>query len=317
MGPGPQLSTVNLATTMATTIPSAITSMITAIPKLDDSNWFTWIKKMKMIFLAAGLEGIISGSPPTDTDQRTRWDTLNRQMLAYLYIAISDDFQYLVEDETTASDGWIKLQEYFQRSTFGARMMARREFYEITHDSSRPLSQYIHSVTAAKKKLESLGCTVSDTELKDVLLIHLHSSYDPVRITILAQKTEPSLDDIKIILTSSAASDGIITKTEPVDEVLVTCIDHSKKAIPVDDKGFRWCDTDRDGVCHRCGRSGHIAARCMYNMPQLVKDWIMSSRFPLPSSSVPEPKEPDEQAGYVYSSLSDPLSGDRLGPILL
>ena len=47
--------------TMAT-IPTIVTTMITPTPKLNDSNWFTWIKKMKMVFLAAGLDGIASGS---------------------------------------------------------------------------------------------------------------------------------------------------------------------------------------------------------------------------------------------------------------
>ena len=173
----------------------------------------------------------------------------------------------------TASDGWMKLVEYFQRSTFGARMVAQKEFYEIPHDPSCPLSQYIHTIMTAKQKLESLNCSVSDTELKDLLIMHLHPSYDPVCITILAQKKEPSLNDIKSILLSS--SDIKVEDME--DHVLAAHVDHSKKVGPVDNKGFRWSDTDRDGVCHCCGHSGHIAARCMFNMPQSVKDWIMSS----------------------------------------
>ena len=271
---------------------------------------------MKMVFLAAGLDGIASGSPPSEKPQKEKWDLLDQQMLAYLYMAISDDFQYLVEDEATASAGWKKLVEYFQRSTLGARMVARKEFYEITHDPSRPLSQYIHSVMAAKKKLEALNCSVSDTELKDVLLMRLHSSYDPVRITILAQKTEPSLEDIKSILISSSTSD---IKTEAMEDVLATRIDRSKKVGPIDDKGFRWADVDRDGVCHRCGRPGHIAARCIYHMPQSVKDWIMSSRVPSPSPASPPLASPSpvsqEHAGFAYGVPYDPDSG--VGPCLL
>ena len=84
-------------------IPTTITTMITSNPKLDESNWFTWIKQMKMVFLAAGLDGIVSGSLPTEKSQKEKWDTLDWQVLAYLYMAISDDFQYLVEDKATAS----------------------------------------------------------------------------------------------------------------------------------------------------------------------------------------------------------------------
>ena len=102
------------------TIPSSVITMVTTIPKLNNSNWFTWIKKLKMVFLAAGLDGIASRSPPTDLDLKAKWDLLDRQMLAYLYISIEDDFQYLVEDENTTSAAWKKLKDYFQRSMLGA-----------------------------------------------------------------------------------------------------------------------------------------------------------------------------------------------------
>jgi hypothetical protein len=87
--------------------------MITSNPKLNDSNWFTWIKKMKMVFLAAGLDGIVSGSIPSEKAQKEKWDKLNVLMLSHIYIAIEEDFQYLVENEDTLSAGWVKLKEYF------------------------------------------------------------------------------------------------------------------------------------------------------------------------------------------------------------
>ncbi|KAL1658177.1 hypothetical protein GGF50DRAFT_121116 [Schizophyllum commune] len=41
----------------------------------------------------------------------------------------------------------------------------------------------------------------------------------------------------------------------------------------VDDKGYRWCNVNGDD-CHRCGRAGHIAAFCMYNMPEAIRQKI-------------------------------------------
>ncbi|KIM45014.1 hypothetical protein M413DRAFT_9200 [Hebeloma cylindrosporum] len=116
------------------TIPIAVTTMITTNPKLNNSNWFSWIKKMKMVFLAAGLDGIVSESIPTEKPKKDKWDQLNALMLPYLYMAIEEDFQYLVEDEDMASAAWEKLKAYFQHSTLGARMVAWKEFYDIQHD---------------------------------------------------------------------------------------------------------------------------------------------------------------------------------------
>lgn len=42
-----------------------------------------------------------------------------------------------------------------------------------------------------------------------------------------------------------------------------------------DEKGYRWCDPSNENCCHRCGRSGHIAARCVYDMPPDIKDWVL------------------------------------------
>ena len=122
---------------------------------------------------------------------------------------------------------------------------------------------------AAKSKLISLGCTITDTEVMDVLLMRLDSSYHPVHITILSQKSEPKLKDVKAILTASSASDDIIIKNEPVEEVLAAAhVDHSKNVSQVDDRGSCWCNMDHDGVCHCCGHPGHIATRCMYSEGQ-------------------------------------------------
>jgi len=155
-------------------------------------------------------------------------------MLPYLFVAIKEDFQYLVEDENTVLAAWTKLKNHFQCSTLGVRMVAQKEFYDITHDPSRLIFPYVQSVLAAKKKLTSLGCTITDTEVMDILLIRLNPSYHPVRITIFSQKSEPKLEDVKTILTASSASDNIIIKNEPVEELLAAAhVDCLKKICTV------------------------------------------------------------------------------------
>jgi hypothetical protein len=125
--------------------------------------------------------------------------------------------------------------------------------------------------------------------------MNLHASYHPIRTTILSHKEEPSLSEIKGILTGASSSVTAI-KSEPLDIALATrapwasrkptnstsssCPTSSSRPTSSsghgrDEKGFRWCDPTNEGHCHRCGRSGHIAARCIYDMPQQIKDWVM------------------------------------------
>jgi len=179
-----------------TTIPSAVTTLISSLPKLNNSNWFLWSKKMKMVFLAAELPGIVGGNVPTEPREKTAWDRRDTMMLAYLFMVIEEDLQYLVEEEESASVAMKKLREHFERSTMSMQIMARRELYDIVHDVSKSISHYVQSLLAARQKLEAFGCKIDDTEFKDVLLMHLHSSLHSIRTS-----TQAVIDvDVLVIL---------------------------------------------------------------------------------------------------------------------
>jgi hypothetical protein len=53
-------------------------------------------------------------------------------------------------------------------------------------------------------------------------------------------------------------------------------------------KDFNWLNSEnQEGVCFRCGKSGHAAPHCIYDMPKEVKDRILAS------STVKLPKTED------------------------
>jgi hypothetical protein len=274
---------------------SAVASILPSVPMLTDDNWFAWCKKMKMFLLGAGMAPVATGSgAPSDTKAKAEYNKVDGQLVAYIFTKVSEEHQYLVEDCDTGTAAWAALKKHFEKSTMGHRMAARREFYNINHDPSLPISQYIQAVTTARVKLTAYEVTVEDKEFIDVLLMNLHESYHHVRSSILMEATEPALDRIKNMLTGSAAA---TTDTTPIKvelanrafgpggrmgrsggrpgagQVGVSDVRPGR----VDAKGYTWSDTTNSGGCHRCGRTGHIAARCMYNMPDHVKEWIMSS----------------------------------------
>jgi len=55
--------------------------------------------------------------------------------------------------------------------------------------------------------------------------------------------------------------------------------------------------------CHRCGRSGHIAARCIYDMPQHIKDWVMHN-------SPRERANTVQRVHFTPSNWNDPNNSD-------
>lgn len=292
---------------------------------------------MKMFFMGAGIEGIASGERPLEGKELTEWKALDKMLMAYIYNKVQESYQYLVEDLESGREAWIKLKEHFEASTMGNRMAARAAFYDITHDTSRPISFYIQSLTTAAAKMKALGCTMDDIKFKDVLLMCLDSSFEAIRMNALSLKPEPSLDDIKGMLSRSTAAMATI-KIEEQDYALAARGRQQRSGNtggPVggnltDDQGYHWCDPNSIG-CHRCGRSGHRAYRCMYSMPKQVKDWLIVNRSS--SHSPPRPPSPPHhaaQAGvhsnhyaeqshfahyhsYSHSSSSNP----ELGPLLI
>lgn len=271
-------------------LPASAMPLLDKVPDLDDTNWYKWSKGMNNFFMGAGIEGIADGDIPEDAGELKMWKALDRMIMAHIYTKVTEQFHYLIEEFSSAKDAWAALKGHFEASTMGNRMAARQEFYGITHDTFRPISFYVQSLSAARSKMEALGCIVSDTEFKDVLLMHLDSSFESIRIQALALSTEPSLADIKGMIARSTAATATI-KTEEQDFALAA---HGRPHPPrgsgkmdgegmVDENGNRWCD-NAGPDCRRCGRSGHIATYCMYNMPHLVRDWVARHRGRSPHS---------------------------------
>jgi len=89
-------------------------------------------------------------------------------------------------------------------TTFACCVELCKVFYDTKHDPSKPIEIYIHKVINAKAQLTTMGHKVDDIEVKDVILMNLHSTYETVKLSLLTQPTEPSLNVICSILTSSS-----------------------------------------------------------------------------------------------------------------
>ncbi|TFY55406.1 hypothetical protein EVG20_g9328 [Dentipellis fragilis] len=105
-------------------IPSSISAILTAVPILDGSNWFNWMKPMKMVFLTAGLIGITSGMKLMGVKELAEWMAKDMQMIAYIFAKVSPEFRYLIKDLESAEAAWKALKEKFEKLTMGSQMVA-------------------------------------------------------------------------------------------------------------------------------------------------------------------------------------------------
>ncbi|KAJ3560336.1 hypothetical protein NP233_g10907 [Leucocoprinus birnbaumii] len=307
-------------------IPSIAISLHNSVPLLEGQhNWPAFKRSMTMFFSGAKVTHVITGSPPAEDDAKySDWQSLDEQLSAFIFAKLDQELWYLVQDdddESTPSGRafWARLKAHFEKSTIGCRVQARRHLYhDITHDPSKPVGVFIHEVVTAAQKLKSMGCTVEDKEITDIILMGLDSSYDHVRTTLLVLDKELKLEDVKKHLASAASvvppstSHGALAasskpRSYPRSSSYGPASSTSHSPSPIDSKGFRWCNPSNEGHCHRCGRAGHIAARCIFDMPQEVKDWVMTT-----SSRNRHPEI--QKANSAFHFLSSPVGSPSGSP---
>lgn len=275
-------------------------------------------------------------------------EAMDSSILFFVWGSLADDFKYLADDKDTALDAWKAILNQFQKSNIGHRLQARQALYTISHDPSKPISHYINSVEKAVSVLRDLSVKIEDLELGDILLMNLHESYSTVRTTILTAKEEPDLATIKSILLSSSVSaltsaptinvkqEADITQAANIARSghrfkptpsLPTPIPSAplppsrSQSHPVDSKGFRWCNPVNEGHCHRCGRAGHVARLCIFDMPQHIKDWVMRGPPLSPSSRSPSPVQDQQTSHLAYThqdeeDYNEGFADNILGPLL-
>ncbi|KAK7016626.1 hypothetical protein R3P38DRAFT_3275819, partial [Favolaschia claudopus] len=130
--------------------------------------------------LTVSLMGPIgpNGGPGTEADNLS----LDRMIIPHLYSHVHEDYQYLVEDQVSATAAFKSLKGHFEKSNMTNRIVGRAELNAVRHDPSR-----------------------ISPSTPDLLLINLHPSYSSVRTVLLPRAAEPTLKDVTDLLTASAA----------------------------------------------------------------------------------------------------------------
>jgi hypothetical protein len=285
----------NHFTTMATL---SLAALISKVDPLTDKNWYKWKNQIMMIFRMDGSAALIAGTErrPNDQTEAATWDRRDSTTLGLIWASTHADFLFLIEEETSSSACFAKLKTKFESTSFARRVELCKQFYSVEHDPSKPIDIYIQQILDVKGQLVTIDHKIEDVEVKDVILMNLHSSYETVKLSLLMQPTEPSLDVIRSFLNSSSSiiDAPFAVKSESTDTGLATKFKRSGSNKRVghghvsgssdshgtsvggieDNKGYRWGDVMSDN-CHRCGREGNIAALCVADMPPDIKSRIL------------------------------------------
>jgi len=279
------------------------------LPKLTGDNWYEWKKEIETYFLLIGCGGHVGSTRPLD-EKRLEWDTLDQKVYAIIWFHLDPSHRSSIITTNSGKEAWTIIVTEYQKDSPTNRILLRRQFYSLTHDPALPISQFIDDVASITRKLHAIGHKPNDVEVSDKILIGLDPSWSTVRTTLMFQAKPLTVDEITAALrqyeaNESSAEEGV--KREPGESALYAKGrggGSRQKAKDHGDEGFDWGNSkNREGVCWRCGRSGHIAQFCVADMPENVKREILDRSVSRANIAVVvEAGSDSEEALFAFAS---------------
>ncbi|KAJ6632196.1 hypothetical protein B0H10DRAFT_1937874 [Mycena sp. CBHHK59/15] len=135
-------------------------------------------------------------------------------------IEIKKDFQLLPYGRLITA-----LKAKYEASTWSRCIILHNTFHCVSHDTSKPIEQYVQKGSDLRDQLTTLGETISDNYFKDVLLANLGPLYVGIRNMLLSQPAgESNLDTVKSVISGVTyiAPEGDNVKAELEETALAT-----------------------------------------------------------------------------------------------
>ncbi|KAJ7578314.1 hypothetical protein C8J56DRAFT_1112402 [Mycena floridula] len=287
------------------------TCFLTLSPK---PNWRIYQKELKMALLHDPelWKIIITTDPakkPTDSDKLLAWnqrDETDAMSVIWRTIGETSLRHKDLKDVETGSAAYKTLMDRFDKDVRSHRFQARHRFNHPVHDISHPVENFISSITEAADDLAAIDRAPSATETVDMIIMNLDKSFSEIQ-TSLTQNTlvqsNLTVVDVRAALIEweeskktpkSNEAIGVTSDSADNDINEASALRAELKALqarfkrsgrnsssrsddsePEDDSAFSWLNPRSDGYCDRCGKKGHHARSCVYDMPAKVKDKIL------------------------------------------
>ncbi|KAJ7591892.1 hypothetical protein C8J56DRAFT_1131177 [Mycena floridula] len=276
-------------------------------------NWRVYQKELRMALLhELELWKIIStgadaASLPTGTAELSAWrkrDQTDAMSVIWRTIGETSLCHKDLKDVETGSLAYETLRQRFDKDVRSHRFQARHRFNHPMHDISCPVEDFISSITEAADDLAAINCGPGITEIVDMIIMNLDKSFSEIQTSLMQNsihqrkftvvevraalieweesKKAPKSTDVAV------ADDSAGTKTELASALRALkafearfkssgrhLSSRSDDSGPEDNPAFSWLNPRSEGCCDRCGKKGHHARSCVYNMPVKVKDKVL------------------------------------------
>jgi gag-polypeptide of LTR copia-type len=246
-------------------------------------NWAQWKSDVQIILELNDSWQYVNGDSPLPTEEKAHKTAQDALKIATYCIKMTCDNtnRLIIGDKRDAVAIFKALTATYEGDTPARRMGLRRQLYHLEHDPSQPVSVFLTNVRSLTSELASIGHPLKPDEIRDIILMNLHSSFEVIT-TLLASlekngTDEWTIDSLGTRLAGFEESRGISNPESSLPAALAARhVPHSRRRhqSPAHDN---WLNRQNiPGACNRCGHSGHTAAACFRDMPEIVKEQLRS-----------------------------------------
>ena len=97
---------------------------------------------------------------------------------------------------SVGSNVWPLLKAEFKKDVASNHLNLRSNFYNVTHDPSKPVIEFINTIQSISYQLAAIKHPLHATEITDMILLSLHESFSPICSALITCKEDPTLMEI-------------------------------------------------------------------------------------------------------------------------
>lgn len=166
------------------------------VTKLNNSNYFAWKFKMKLLLAHQKVWDAVSTAAPTTVT--TEWTGKDSKAYAIIGLQIEDDQLVHIRETTTAKDAWDALQAYHEKATVNSKFRLLKNVMRMRLDENGDMEAHIACINESFQQLTDLSTSMTADNWKSAAMLgSLPESYDNL-VTLMESRPEGELTASKV-----------------------------------------------------------------------------------------------------------------------
>ncbi|PON55894.1 hypothetical protein PanWU01x14_184660, partial [Parasponia andersonii] len=151
--------------------------------------------KIKAILRKDNCLAAIGERPAEITDDK-RWDEMDSNVVANLYLALANGVLSSIEEKKSAKEIWDTLTKLYQAKSLHNKIFLKRRLYTLWMAELTTVTDHINTLNTLFSQFTTMEYKIEDNECAKILLQSLPESYDQLIINVTRNATTLVFNDL-------------------------------------------------------------------------------------------------------------------------